>query len=277
MSTMFQTDCPSPSDLAAFTEGGLDPSHRRAITRHLLECEICYAVVRETAVVLAALEPPVRQRTWRTRRTFLAVAASLIVVVGLAVMLRLPAWTVAAALRDLASNMSEHRPFEARLAGFAHAPAVVVTRGAEGNESPQLFAAAAHAERRLEGRTDGAALHALGVAALVRGRHDDAIASLERAVEQTASAGFLSDLSAAYLARGRARGERADVIRAAELAERALGRDARFAPAAFNRALAIEAQPERRDEARGAWDAYLAIDDASAWADEARHRRDGLR
>lgn len=273
MSAMFQNDCPSPSDLAAFCEGGLDPAQRRAITQHLLDCAICYEVVRETAAVLAELEAPARRRSWRTHRTFLAVAASLIVVAGLAVMLRLPAWTAADALRDLAAHTSERRPFEARLVGFAHAPAAVVTRGADDDAPPQLLAAATQAERRLEGRTDATALHVLGVAALMRGDHDGAIASLWGAVRREANAEFLSDLAAAYLARGMARGERADLIRAAQLTERALGGDARFAPAAFNRALAIEAQLLPVAERNAAWDAYLAIDDTSAWAAEARRRR----
>ena len=53
------------------------------------------------------------------------------------------------------------------------------------------------------------------------------------------------------------------------MADRALRIDAGFAEARFNRALILE-RMGRRAEAEDAWRQFLALDDRSPWAAEAR-------
>jgi tetratricopeptide (TPR) repeat protein len=67
----------------------------------------------------------------------------------------------------------------------------------------------------------------------------------------------------------------ADASAALRSLDEALGLNPALAEAAFNRALLLE-RLGRRDEALAAWDRYLAIDGASAWAGEARRHRAAL-
>jgi tetratricopeptide (TPR) repeat protein len=80
---------------------------------------------------------------------------------------------------------------------------------------------------------------------------------------------ILSDLSAAYLARAERTGRIDDNQLALGNATKALEIDRVLPTALFNRALALERLGEVK-EALAAWQAYLAVDKQSGWADEAR-------
>src|SRR5207249_1630696 len=83
--------------------------------------------------------------------------------------------------------------------------------------------AVARAEKALTGSRTPGALHTLGVASLILGDLDRAIASLERAADQTPpDAEMLSDLAAAYLARGARDNRHQDLERALAAADRAV-------------------------------------------------------
>ncbi len=79
------------------------------------------------------------------------------------------------------------------------------------------------------------------------------------------------DLAAAYYIRAQRENNPVDLLRAAEAAENATPTAATL----FNRALAYEAL-ELNADAVMAWDAFLAIERASAWAEDARKRRQRL-
>jgi CHAT domain-containing protein len=85
----------------------------------------------------------------------------------------------------------------------------------------------------------------------------------------------LVDLSAAHLVRAEQPTHQRDLPQSLEYALRALELDSANLPALFNAALATEAT-HLRERAEAAWNAYLAADSTSEWADEARRRRDAL-
>lgn len=124
-------------------------------------------------------------------------------------------------------------------------------------------------------------LQASALARVMWGQQDEAtlneaIARLERAVRLSLErVPLLVDLSAAYLVRAERTQKPMDLTRGLEFAREALEYDSRNAAALFNAALARQALALEGEAAR-AWDAYLAVDSTSPWAEEARARKRGL-
>lgn len=175
-------------------------------------------------------------------------------------------------LAELASAVGEHRPVEPRLSGgFRYAP-LSRTRAVDSSPaetSADVRIAVGRLEKRSSARTSTPTA-ALGVAYLVTGDAARAVLALEEAVDRPSPpAGALSDLSAAYLVRSAAPQHAQDLARALTIAERAVNAEPKRPEAWFNRALALDAL-SLRDAAREAWQAYLRVDSASGWADEAR-------
>jgi tetratricopeptide (TPR) repeat protein len=177
------------------------------------------------------------------------------------------------ALAELADAVGDHRPVEPRLSGgFRYAPASR-TRAAQPASVPQsadVRIAVGRLERRASERSSPDVRGALGVAYLVSGDVARAVPALEEAIDRARPpAGSLSDLAAAYLVRASAPQHAQDLARALTFAERAVVVDPKNAEAWFNRALSLEALSLNAG-ARDAWQAYLGVDSASGWADEAR-------
>jgi CHAT domain-containing protein len=158
--------------------------------------------------------------------------------------------------------------------GFAHARISPPLRAANGGPaSSRLWASLADLEARYLTADDPLAEAAWAAASLARGDVDVAIDLLRSAVSRAPQrADLWSDSSAALLAATASRDRDELWIQALEHAERARQLDPRLAAALFNRALALQGL-SLFDEARGAWDDYLAVDRGSAWAREARSRR----
>jgi len=178
-------------------------------------------------------------------------------------------------LRALVAAVGVNRTIEARLSGgFAYGPLHGSPRAANASDtaSPDVRIALARIEKDVLVHRTPQALRSLGVAYLVVGDFDRAVPVLEEAADVPAPEGrTLSDLAAGYLSRGRSPERAQDLARALTMAERAVKADTRLAEARFNRAHALE-RLSLLDEARQAWNDYLTIDDASAWATEARSR-----
>jgi tetratricopeptide (TPR) repeat protein len=172
---------------------------------------------------------------------------------------------------QLARALGTARLIEPRLAGgFDHGPVPSATSGVtDAAIPPRAIIAATEAKQAVAGRTDPDSDGARGIADLLLGDADAAIAALERAAGASKDARRYSDLSAAYLVRARAIGSTSDLQRALSNAERALEHDATLPEAYFNRALALESSGQDA-AATDAWRAYLARDPSSAWAQEAR-------
>ena len=134
----------------------------------------------------------------------------------------------------------------------------------------QLAGQAGEAMARAKRDDSAAAQHTAGVAMMLIDRPDDAIQSLELAVQRAPKdASAWSDLAAArYVAAIR-------YLRPSLYSEALASADEalRFAPdhpeALFNRALILD-RLGLREEARAAWKRYLAADGSSAWAAEAQ-------
>ncbi|HYB93702.1 MAG TPA: hypothetical protein VEC39_01925, partial [Vicinamibacterales bacterium] len=125
-------------------------------------------------------------------------------------------------------------------------------------------------------RTTPSQLHALGVAQLLAGRHDDAALSLLAAArEQPANARYLNDVATLQLERARLGLRPDDLPRALAAADRARRLDPSLHEAWFNHALAMNAL-SLRDQARASWMEYLRRDRSSAWASEARAHLEAL-
>ena len=119
-------------------------------------------------------------------------------------------------------------------------------------------------------------LHALGVQQLLAGRYDDAAASLLAAArEQPNNARYVSDVAAVQLERARLGLRPDDLPRALASADRARRLDPSLREAWFNRALAATAL-SLNGQAKQAWTEYLARDNSSPWATEARKRLEDL-
>lgn len=148
----------------------------------------------------------------------------------------------------------------------------------------------------MRGRRDGVATapspSSSGTAEVLGGDIDHGLQTIRRAVAaQPGSAELLSDLGGALLSRVEMSDRRrtedkgvgvwavdmffesrdADAPAALEAIDRALEISPRLPEALFNRALALERLYLWRS-ARRAWQAYLEVDDRSAWAAEARQR-----
>ncbi len=125
--------------------------------------------------------------------------------------------------------------------------------------------------------TSAAALHA---SALVDLRYrqgspaalDRAVRSLERALHQTPrDAALLNDLAVASIALAERDQQLRPMLRALDLAERAVSIDSTLRAAQFNRALVLE-RLQLRARARQAWAHYDSLETAASWKSEAAAR-----
>jgi CHAT domain-containing protein len=264
--------CPQPEQVAAYIDGQLGPDERTTVERHLVGCAECRDIVGDAVAArneLGDLPVPAPSRTklWVACGVVLAAAAAVV----LAVRLQGPSPYYVPEMRDLVTAVGETRPIEPRLTGgFAYGPYSVV-RGEGSAPSLGILAAAARIEER-EKAGGAEAEAALGVAQLATG-NARALETLEEADGRLpADPRVKSDLAAAYLVAGRRKDDARLLAKALEYAEQAVSSSPQSVEALFNRALATESLG-LNDQARKAWDAYLAVDSTSAWADEARQRR----
>jgi len=157
-----------------------------------------------------------------------------------------------------------HRPFEARLTGFAYAP-LSATRGPAPESNATMKSILGELQARVARDRSPQNLQRLASAQLSAGAARIARELLEdahRALPTDAS--ILSDLAAAELADHR-------VADAAEHSAQALELDPTRSEAAFTWAASME-RFSNRPAAIDAWKRYLILDPDSQWADEARTR-----
>lgn len=275
--------CLDSETLAAFIDGRLESRGRAQVEAHLAECEDCYEVWVEARsqmelTLTAHLTPDQRRATSRPSwRVMAAIAASVVVVLwtGFQAWSRLsPDRQLDTAISTLAQAASQWRPVAGRVsAPFEWSPAQTPLRTGGIADPPASVSAAAFRLRELASTNRTAkGLHAEGIAVLMLGRFSEAVTLIEEArTLAPESAEVLLDLSAALLARAAATGERADLVRALDAAERSAQAKPDDARPLFNQALVLE-ELGLLDRARRLWESYLAIDGSSPWATEARER-----
>jgi cytochrome c-type biogenesis protein CcmH/NrfG len=261
--------CPDAEDLGAYLEGTLDPERRAEISRHLLTCDACLLILRETTKYQRR-----GSRALTPSASVWAIAAGLVIaLVGAAVF-----WITRRAdpVKELAATAqaADMRTFEGRLTDFAYAP----YRAERSPSAADNTAVAAAARGILSDVTPQSAIdwHAAGVAHLLLGHDDAAVRALAHATQLAPdSATYRSDLAAARIGIATAREDPQELTRAFADAEGALQLDSHSTAARFNRAVALD-RLGRTAEAVDAYNAYLAADPRSPWAGEARWRLDRL-
>ncbi len=166
-------------------------------------------------------------------------------------------------IRDLVVAAADlrYRAILPRLTGgFAYRPISPVRRGARGDSTgdlptANLYGSYARLLSATERSPSHGSLHAVGLAGLALGDVNRACGVLEQASKSEGGAGdaeLLSDLAAAYYARGVGEDHVELILRAIDVSSRALKLGPALAPAAFNRALAIESI-HLPDQAIAAW------------------------
>lgn len=259
---------PAAETMTAFIEGTLPRPELAIVTQHLAACRECRVVVGETA----QFERDEERRRTSARRipvTWLAAAAAVVI---LSILLVNPIGrkpSPVAILLDAAPR--EHRTVEPRLGGFPWARLQAPQRGSVAPDPAnlKLGGAAGTVLEQTAGQTAPASRHGAGLANLFIGRSSDAIAALEQAASSSNEASIWNDLAAARYVAAIADERAAQLPMALAAADRALQLEPRLPEALFNRALILE-RMELRDQARTAWQQYLAVDSASGWAVEAR-------
>jgi CHAT domain-containing protein len=271
--------CPDPESLGAYVESSLDDRAMIEITAHIATCNDCLdAVSGALRFQREERSAPVEMRSGRQhRRIWIAAAASILAIVGLAslrgLLRRDPD---SSALKQLAAAApQDYRLVEPRLTGFAWAP--LRNFREDGGHSfstadPAYLKLAGVAGEVIRHGEDASrdAAHAAGVAKLLLRDPSDAVRRLEIASRQSpGDADVWSDLAAARLDRALQEKRPAALPLALDAADRALKLVPSLATARFNRALILESIG-LREEAATAWRAYLEIDSSSGWAENAR-------
>ena len=281
MDRMSTLGCPEPEDLAAFADGKLSGSQRTHVELHLADCDTCRELVADT--VMLSRQPIGATLLGFPRRRVMAGGAALALAASVAVVVVARPDALRVHQRPdygpLIAALGENRTVEARLTGgFAYAPMKPPTRSAHGdNEDFALLAATSALRERAQQDPSAENRHAAGVAQLVAGNHDGAVAALESVVgDEPERADYHSDLAAAYLARGRAWDRRDDVEKAKAAADRAIVLDPSLDEAYFNRALALDALGQA-GEAEAAYRRALTRDPASPWNAEITARLEQVR
>ncbi|MEA2489803.1 MAG: hypothetical protein QOH21_1595, partial [Acidobacteriota bacterium] len=260
---------PAAETIGAFAEGRLRRAEVVALTTHLARCAACREAVEAANEAFAAEAPsqPVRMRPW-----WIAAAAAAAVIAIVAVLLPLRDGDGTSRLVSLVP--ADRRLVEPRLTGgFGYAPYRGPMRG--GTRDPRmmkLMGAAGDLAERADRERSADAQHVAGVALLLADGGDDGVTRLrEAAAKRPDDAATWSDVAAGEYAEALRSGRPSRFPVALAAADRALRIDAKHAEASFNRALILE-RLGLTQEARAAWERYLAIDGGSPWAAEARQR-----
>jgi tetratricopeptide (TPR) repeat protein len=268
--------CPDLETIAAFIDARLDEPTREAIAAHLTTCDQCYFLLAEAAHVRPEAATPIPPRVVWWRRpaagwsvATIAAAAALV----LAVRMNSSTAPEDEALRELVIAVGNERLLETRLTGgFAYGPVRTARTGQTAIDppSPELSSAAARIDEATSTQSSPAALHLRGKAALLVGDLSGAVTALQSAAEaRPADAEVLNDLAVAYLERASRGADPNDLPSALAMLNRAVDADRLLPEARFNRAYVLQ-RLGMEAEARAAWEHYLALDNRSLWADEAR-------
>lgn len=274
---------PSEETLAAFMEGQLEQAAREQVLQHLDmedcgECREALLLVAEVDAVEGVIEHPlpnVVTSRFGKRLWIPLVAAAAVVVLLLAV------WPPQSEVQRIAKATEglQFRISEGRLSvDDPYRPTAPVMRGTKKETEAASNLLFLEAARRLEERSRGDALDRLQAMAAVRlylGDTDLALQSLEEAVKRADAeklapkrkAAILNDLAVARLQSSGGTDER-KLIAALDAIEKARALDG--SPSiAWTRAVLLEAL-HQKDAALRAWQDYLRLDPASAWATEAQ-------
>jgi CHAT domain-containing protein len=278
-----------------YISGKFAAEDRRMIEEHYFNSDERRAKLKfALALKRRKSELAISQKTARrSYKPYLAIAASLLLVVGGFVVWRTLTANkeVDKGLAALQSAFRQERPFESRISRLDYAP-YVVTRGPGEHKVDQneLDRAELTLLQALKDRPTPAAHHALGKVFLAKKDFDKAIEEFETAATNDSKNPLLfSDLGAAWLEKGKIDLEKGKADPASGLAGKGmeeLGRSLQnlnkalelnpdLLEALFNRAL-CEQQLKLSSQAETDYREYLRRDSTSPWAEEARRNLQAL-
>jgi tetratricopeptide (TPR) repeat protein len=256
-----EVGCLDAETIAAFAEGKLKRGEISEVLEHLDRCPTCMSAIGTANEVMSG-QP-------RSLRRWLAAAA----VIG-AIVIAVP---IVQRTREPIHRLvqlvpREERNVEPRLSGgFAWAPyrgPMRATNQAADVQRMKLMGAAAELIEHAD--ADPGSRHAAGLALVLIDHSDDAIATLKSGAEKSpADAKSWSDLAAAEYSAALRFGRPSLYPEALAHADHALQIDPHLGESLFNRALILE-RLGLTQQAREAWQRYLAADASSPWANEAR-------
>lgn len=272
--------CPNTEVLAAFVAGKLSGDELRMTADHLLDCEDCRLIVREAVAVDRTEREEVPAQRRRIGPWWLAAAAAaLACVVWLAI--RTPSESHhdgIALLVDAAPRGS--RLLEPRLTGgFRWAPLRPAFRSRDRELDAghmKLVGAAGEVLERAQNDTSPSARHAAAVAHLLAGRPAEAASQLTSITAANGDAHVWNDLAAAHYQAALQTDDASELAEALAAADAALRVDPILSEALFNRALIVE-RLGLREQARTAWERFLAAEPQGEWAAEAQQHLRALR
>jgi hypothetical protein len=263
-----RADCPDEAVWFGVAGGIADPERERDLLHHAADCDYCAALLKraiadfsddEPEAGAAPAEPPkkvveMRPRAASWRPWAIAAAVALAAAGGWA--LGRPAYLDHEARALVAESERDARPTPFRIAGAPYARNTVL-RGAGASE-PRLEEAR---ELAAEAGDEELALR-IQVESGRAGERE--IAALRRLRDARETPALDNLLGIAYASQG---GSDASMKAAAEF-DRALSLDSKFAPALFNKALALN-RADNRNGACAAVSALLAIEKDEGWRAEA--------
>ena len=169
----------------------------------------------------------------------------------------------------VSASSLQSRTVEPRLSGgFAWAPFQSATRG-ESTAHLTITSAIGTTLANVRGDSAPSARHTEAVAELLGGHPRNALSKLTIAAEHSDDPAVWSDLAVALHETALHEDAPELLADALSASDRALSLQPQFPEALFNRAIVLE-RLGLRDDAREAWERYLASDSTSEWAAEAR-------
>lgn len=268
-----QRPCPDLETLAAYVDRALSRREMLDVRVHLDKCDACNEMLRDVRRVLDEVE---RDRLAAPRRSrhrmswFMATAATL---AGLTFSLLLSHMRLerGPVKQLVAAIPKDQRSLEPRLTGgFPWAPLQVNRSGGELTPAQmRLVGAAGTVLEKAPHNPSPDIQHAAALAHLLTGRPSVALAILGKLSARSGDASVWSDRAAALYADALMRSDTRQLAEALASADTALRLNPGLSEALFNRALIVE-RLGLREQARRAWQRYLAIESDKEWADEAR-------
>jgi CHAT domain-containing protein/tetratricopeptide (TPR) repeat protein len=307
-----EPNCPDESEWARIAAGLVEEAEAKERMKHAAQCGHCGPLLRVAAKTLSDETSPDEEAVlanlssassdWqaqmaetlrsgrRPRRVSqsappfwknllysprFAFAAGAIVTVVVAGLIGVRLLRPASAEQLLAQAYTERRTIDVRIPGAVYAPVRVERAGSDSSfDKPEalLKAEALISENLRKHPSDPVWLDAKGRAELLDGEYDNAIKTLQRALEANpVSAQLMTDLGAAYFARAKSTNRSIDYGSAIEFLGKALTKNPNDPIALFNRALASE-QMFLYSQAVDDWEHYLTLDPRGQWSNEARGR-----
>jgi len=286
-----ESDHPDLEVQSAFIEGKLNPSKAAEVIRHLSRCARCRLVVGRAAEIEEELEeknaaqprrwlPRRRRRSWERRPVWRMKKAAIAIVIALAALAGV--WTVIDSMlllradpivRMASSAPISMRTIQPRLSGgYRWAPFRNVMAGVPDTSAEELTAGSVAGEvlQKLKNDSSARALHAKGVAYLIRDNAAAAVPLLRHAARLSPrDARIRNDLAAALYVSAQSDVELREALAAARNATRL---NSRLTEAYFNIALILERGIGTKQQIKAAWSEYLRRDPSGGWSDEARER-----